>query len=157
MRQSSRKRRSEMNEKTAARLNYLLNMTALVSFDAATCKIIVDLNCWNYDAKSIPSTLEPRINQIIVAHYPAAMAQEISAAAAERRIAHCFNPMESSTHKDSAISWWLPNRNNAGRIAVDMANPEINALIEADNARRKAEYERYRIACEQGVAVPPQD
>jgi cobalamin biosynthesis Mg chelatase CobN len=39
--------------------------------------------------------------------------------------------------------------------AIMLALPEIQAMIDRVNAADRAAYENYRIACEQGVAVPP--
>jgi len=44
---------------------------------------------------------------------------------------------------------------NAREVCI--ALPQLQAIIAADNARRLAEYEAYRIFAEQGVAVPEQD
>ena len=84
--------------------------------------------------------------------------QEIVKAAIEHREA-CINaPDWVSGDKCDCYTWMgrpaIPWEATARRWAV--VKPRIQAALDAHNAKTMAEYESYRIACEQGVAVPPQ-
>ena len=90
-------------------------------------------------------------NAILVRHRPAAQAAEIRAAAKEGRIAETtaaafVRDVYGVRIRDTGLV----------RALWGIAKDEVLAAFAADNARRLAEYEAYRIACEQGVAVPPQ-
>lgn len=82
----------------------------------------------------------------------AAQAEEVRAAARERRCAS--NHYCGIGHKSPHSVEWHPY-GGFSLILLDMCLPEIRAAVAADNSRRLAEYEAYRLACEQGVALPP--
>lgn len=77
---------------------------------------------------------------------------EIRAAASERREAAGFAC--GICHRDAHSVAWHPYGGFA-QILFAICEPEIEMAIRRDNGRRLAEYEAYRLACEQGVAVPP--
>lgn len=91
------------------------------------------------------------IDPVLRRHTAAAQAEEIRAAARERREAYAY----ASTVTHASTTQCRVYRHGYAAILWEIALPEIEAVIEADNARRLAEYEAYRAACEQGVAIPP--
>ena len=52
-------------------------------------------------------------------------------------------------------SYTLSHQRRDEQIATDLAWAELEAIVANVNKLRAEEYETYRIACEQGVAVPP--
>ena len=82
----------------------------------------------------------------IAAAAPEAIAREISAAARERRTADVNFPVYPG---------YFELGKGAHRIAYELAMPEMQAIADRYNAATEAEYEAYRLACEQRVAVPP--
>lgn len=82
----------------------------------------------------------------------AAVEQEIRDAARERRIADVgfsVDPYQAAGY--------IQTRDGAQRLAYQMAYPEMCAIAGRFNAATMARYEAYRLACEQGVAVPPEE
>jgi len=77
-----------------------------------------------------------------------AVEREIVAAATERREAHLvvLDFWHSGAHRDGAT-----------KIALDLARPRIEEYLQSLNAEHAARYERYRLACEQGIAVAPEE
>jgi hypothetical protein len=142
-----------MNAETARHLNTLLRRAVPFALKEDHRDFIFVESPNNHriyltsEIEEIAADLATRAHQIVLSHYPAALAQAISEAASAR--------LPLVTFEAQNFYWWLPNGNVGGRIAVDMSLPEITAMVEADNQQRAAEYERYRLACEQGVAVPP--
>lgn len=93
------------------------------------------------------------LNPILHRHDAAAQAAEIREAAAERREARTrYCGCGHACGSDYAHGPW----GGCAAHVWALAEGEVEAAIAADNARRLAEYEAYRLACEQGVAVPPQ-
>jgi hypothetical protein len=81
---------------------------------------------------------------------PEAIAREISDAARERRATSV------AIHRDTSHpSGYIEVRSKAHAIAYELAIPAMQAIADRYNASTLAEYEAYRLACEQGVAVPP--
>ena len=93
---------------------------------------------------------------IIAKKYTSEMVrQEIINAAKEHREGDVcdpewsYNSAKSNYFKNSGIPW------SATKRMWDLARVEIDAAIAANNKQRLNEYEAYRKACEQGVAVEP--
>lgn len=82
---------------------------------------------------------------------PQAVATEIVRAAQARRKAILFSA------DDDLLFWAQVNGKDkgAGGIALSLVMPEIHAEIARLNAYAETQYEDYRQACAQGVAVPP--
>lgn len=148
-------RERDMNDRTLAHLNFLRLMTSPVSYSAGAqngpCVFLTQLDknqLFETDAqKALLRELTRQAHAVVLRHYPVALAEEIRAAASECRKAMA-SPCDS-------LHWWPKNGNLAGIRALELARAEIELLIQHDNARRAAEYEAYRVACAQGVAVPP--
>jgi hypothetical protein len=92
------------------------------------------------------------IHPIAESMLAAAQDEEIRRAARERRPASGYvcHVGYASSHSVA----WHPYGGYA-MILWDMCASQIATAIGADDARRLAEYEAYRQACEQGVALPP--
>lgn len=139
-----------MNKKTAKHLNLLRDLaTPITRHDPKDCDGPDDalayfrwLNC---------EDLSRVVSRVYETHDAAALAAEIRAAAKDRREALVHRP-SNCHHKSGEIC--IRSYGYGGTIWA-MSEAEIVAAFEADNARRLAEYEAYRLACEQGVAVPP--
>ncbi len=135
-----------MNEQTAKHLNHLLRKTDAVQLSVNGLAFVRRNDPTHWADNDIIVPLNVIYLEILRNIYPVALAQEIrTAAAAKRRV--CAGDKKRPLHD------WLDSA--AQILAVEMARPQIEAVIAADNARRLAEYEAYRAACEQGVAVPP--
>jgi hypothetical protein len=125
-----------MNAKTANRLNALL-----------------------YEAKPIPRPLpddyeiplKDLTRPLVLAAMQQAQREEIIAAAKQKRQAWADELCDPNCGYQNISRF----SDSVARRAYLIALPAIQAVIEADNARRVAKYEAYRVACEQGVAVPP--
>ncbi len=139
-----------MNKKTAEHLNRLQDLSAPVKFtDRNVPKGSV---LWDGSSVSdVANRLEKRIAAIIEAQIPAETAAEIREAAAERRTADVLHVVFHvyDWRRCDAIPWYFTKRLWAA------CRSQIAEVIKADNEARLAEYEAYRKACEQGVAVPP--
>lgn len=133
-----------MNSKVAEHLTRLLKRSAPIVGDGE--------RKWSHP--SLPWTeIRDLILPVEQRHKDAAQAEEIRAAARERREASGY--ARGIGHESPNAVAWHPG-GGYGLILLTMCRPEIDAVIAADNARRLAEYEAYRAACEQGVAVEPQ-
>lgn len=143
------------NEQIAKHLNRLLYLrNQLVIPPSAACGQVHfagNLRHQDQGLQAIQDRLEAEACQLIEAKFNACLEAEIRAAAAESREVKGWKPINPSSRQ------WTWNGNLAGHAAYDAALPGIQALCEASNAERVARYEAYRIACEQGVAVPPME
>lgn len=97
------------------------------------------------------TNLAERIAGILESHLAAVQHDEILAAAREKRVAKILDgEMRSYAVDSNPRQYWTV------RELFDVAVRDVQAAIDADNKRREEAYERYRVACEQGVAVPPE-
>jgi hypothetical protein len=132
-----------MNAATARHLSMLL---------ARSKPIIRDGDKWHHSSLSW-DYIRDIIKPIETANDAAAQAEEIRAAARERR--DCSHFACGIGHSSPNMVEWH-QYGGYSRILLGLCSDQIDAAIAADNARRLAEYEAYRAACEQGVAVPPE-
>ena len=82
-----------------------------------------------------------------------AVAEEIARAAAAHRRADVY-----TGDQDHSLAFWGQvngHCDGAGGIALGLVIADIEREIERLNDLRVAEWEAYRVACEQRVAVPP--
>ena len=95
---------------------------------------------------------------------PQAIEQEIRRAASERRDADTYTGEVLSRDDDGEpiggyglLYWGQVNghADHAGGIALALVMDQIVAEIARHNQMAHDRYEAYRLACEQGVAVPP--
>lgn len=106
------------------------------------------LSSKNVDNHTLPQTSETYIalNDLLSRHSAAAIAQEIRTAAAEDRPAIMNVPK----------NWqYLTADIGSSMFLLAAARPEAEAIVARMNADRLAKYTAYRLACAQGVAVPP--
>lgn len=103
-----------------------------------------------HPVESLCRVAEYEINQIIARYQDASVAEEISEAAKEHRLAVVHGPWTGKTN----LNMWGYCGGSCVR-AFRMALPEIEAYISATNAQRLAKFECYRKACEQGIAIDP--
>lgn len=84
-----------------------------------------------------------------------AVRREIMAAAKENRLVNT----DTGGNQKSLLYWGQVNDNyqGAGGIAFKMVRDDIENEIKRLNTDATNMWEAYRLACEQGVAVPPQD
>jgi hypothetical protein len=132
-----------MNNKTAMHLTKLRGLAA---------PIVRNENIWRHERlgyQYIVKLIEP----VQKRYEEQAQAEEIRQAARERRDAGHYY-IGVSHVGPGAVRW--SDDDGLGAILLKLAIDEIDAVVSADNARRLAEYEAYRAACEQGVAIPPQ-
>jgi len=94
-------------------------------------------------------TVKKQVADIIRRHFPAALDAELRAAAAEGRTAMGW--------EETDVYMMTANGNRAGRLAVEMSQPEILAVLQRSKEARVAAFERYRKLVEQGVALPPSE
>lgn len=141
-----------MNHDTAMHLNALLAR--------ATKKLAIGLqgaNCPGMEVSGGTTKerqhMDDYIEGLRVLIEPQAIEEEIQAAARERRRADTY----TGGPGESLIFWGQVNghNNGAGGVALRLAMPRILAEIQRLNDKAEADYENYRLACEQGVAVPP--
>lgn len=140
-----------MNKSTARRLDSLLALSAPVTLSENCVPSGSVLREYNGQPSAVAKSLHVAIAAIIARNTPACVAVEIQDAARERRQCDTTDP-EFSPHdwaKRTEIPWSFT------RKIWEYSRAEIQSVIDCDNRRRAAEYETYRIACEQGVAVPP--
>lgn len=93
-------------------------------------------------------TVKKQIADIIRRHFPAALDAELLAAA-EGRMAMGW--------EEKDVYMMTANGNRAGRLAVEMSQPEILAVLQRSKEARVAAFERYRTLVAQGVALPPSE
>lgn len=139
-----------MNDKTAKHLNDLRELATPITRHEPKDRdgpddALAYFRWLNYER------LSRVVNRVYETHDAAALAAEIREAAKGRRPAATHRPSHHY-HKDGEI---CIRSYGYGGIVWAMGEAEIAAAFAADNARRLAEYEAYRLACEQGVAVPP--
>ena len=102
-----------------------------------------------------PQGLRTKIRTIVASYTDEAQRREIIAAAGESRPAHvCFGVDLTEQSEDGVAGYRRAYPLGAARW--ELARPEIDAAIAAHNAATRAAFETYRLACAQGVAVPPQ-
>jgi hypothetical protein len=112
------------------------------------------LHASGYIEGPVPSSLWDNMEKIEESCTDEATRQEIISAAKEKRLASdCYITWATSHHAGSMIKG-IPWQDTARRWEI--AKPQIQALIDSYNTKTLSAYETYRIACEQGVAVPPQ-
>lgn len=121
-----------MNEKTAGHLNYLHREAEPTILKRGPAGVDVTRG-----------SLTKAIKAVGKRHMDDAIAEEIRRAATEKRKADVYG------------SYTLNAQHNDEAIATDLGWDEMVAVVGADNTRRELEYEAYRLACSQGVAVPP--
>ncbi len=131
-----------MDERTAKHLTQLRHLAEPITAAEAPEWFHPWLG-WEY-IKNLLLPIEQR-------HAAAAQAEEIRAAARERRDANSYYC--GIGRKSSNTASW--HGGGYGMILLAICRGEIDAAIAADDARRAREYEAYRMACEQGVALPP--
>jgi len=100
-------------------------------------------------SRNAAKSLSDRLQPIIQAATEATDLIEIADAARERREADLIDPTYSSHN------WANPCAHEHTARIWRACRQQIDAAIEADNAERAAAYERYRAACEQGIALLP--
>jgi hypothetical protein len=132
-----------MNNKTLIKLNLLYENSRPVI-----------LHNGGYIEGPVPDELWKKMKEIEISCSDEATRQEIINAATKKRIAsNCYTTWaerDRAGSKASGIYW--TDTLKRWKIAI----PQIQALINTHNAKTLSEYETYRIACEQGIAVPPQ-
>lgn len=134
-----------MNEKTLKHLNKLEKLSHPILLSPE----------FSVDPSDQARKLWPALTDVARNYEPEMVRQEIIRAAQTRQQADSCNPSwpycYATDARYSAIPWAATKRQ------WELARAELDAVIAADNAQRLAAYEAYRVACEQGVAVPPQD
>jgi hypothetical protein len=134
-----------MNEKTAQHLNHLRQQAAPLR--------LTDNLIPHGGTKETRCQLQVKLQPILEAAMPEALRQEIIAAAKERREANTSCPEFScyswEHYRDKQIPWELTRR--LWFLCADHIRAAVDLLNESNQAR----YEGYRLACEQGVAIPP--
>jgi len=140
-----------MNESTAKNLNRLRQLAEPITIEFGRDGRIT-MRPFPQGQKSHP--LVEVANAILDRHAPAAQAAEIRAAAQERRNASTMR-YRLNFVDDYPTAFVTCYEGGLGPILASMAKPELEAAVAAENARTCAEYEAYRMACAQGVAVPP--
>ena len=93
--------------------------------------------------------LSERIESLLKTREADWQMHEIATAAQERREADVIAPDYSSQWWADVIPWEATER------FWQFCHAEIVACIAAYNAETLADFERYRAACEQGLAIPP--
>lgn len=138
-----------MNKRTAEHLNALRRSSKplLISENGELCedrngKMLIDYS--HPRREGIFRALDAAMLSIV----PLAVSMEIMAAAAENREAKTSTPDTWI----KACSW---SGMTLGPEIIEMALPSARLAIEASNAEALRLYEAYRLACSQGVAVPP--
>lgn len=134
-----------MNTKTAEKLNELRNAAVPVTHNAR-----------GHILGPVPPSLWESIGQAEQAANPEMVRREIIAAAKEKREANVNAPDWGNSYWAGQISASNSIPWAATKARWEIARPVIDALIATHNVASTNAYETYRIACEQGVAVPPQ-
>lgn len=132
-----------MNSETAAHLNRLRKRREPVSLNTG------GVPC---GPPFLLGEIKSQVEQILNAAKPAVLAAMIREAAQKGEEA-------PTGFVDSGPHWWNKDGHpweTTARLYKECA-AELTALFDRDNAARLAEYEAYRAACAQGVAVPPSD
>lgn len=134
-----------MNRQTAEHLNHLLELSqpmkiedGLIQHPAAT------------------KEFGERLGAIWNSHIPIAQAMAIRSAARDKaKSEYICHDVRQHCGGNGKVIDVCRSTYGFSETVKKLAMPEIKAAIEADDARRLAEYEAYRMACEQGVALPP--
>jgi len=122
-----------MTEQTGEHLNYLTRRARPVTGPTL--------------GQHLPAELDAACWAVMTTMLPEAIADEIADAARERR--------EADLKRPDMWGWLQGTQYPLVRRAFELARPQLEALVAAHNARTVREYEAYRVACEQRVAVPP--
>ena len=147
-----------MNSAVAKHLNDLFQMSVPIEIGPDSYPVITKKSAYR---DSLFAVLYTRLKPILdnaVAHVTA---REIHLAAVERRMADVNFPelnsywwgrlAEAPAAVDRRIPWYFT------RFVWEHAAESIAACVAQYNAERMYEYETYRLACSQGVAVAPQE
>jgi hypothetical protein len=140
---------TEANIQIAEHLNQLLARSIPIEHYTSAAGMLA---CHTTQAQLAVATrlYHDHIKPILAANLFAAQREELVAAADERRKTDLFCvEYEPSSWHGIPVPWAFTRR------LWDYCAIQINAAIDGDNAHRLAEYERYRLAVQQGVAVPP--
>jgi dGTP triphosphohydrolase len=136
-----------MNTKTAQHLNELLKQSKPL--------LLTDKLIPHGGTEETRLQLQERLQPIFKACMPEVIRQEIMEAAKEKRQAETnapeFTCFSWEHYRARDIPWKLTKR--LWWICED----QIRATVKAINASSQCRYEGYRLACEQGVAIPPSD
>jgi len=144
-----------MNTKTAQKLNGLLELSQPLAL-VADYVIGNEAGSTYFVATSIEEAgkdLAKKCRAVCASYTAQARREELIAAAKERRT--CYVGRDDF-QSGLELHRKTQDKTNINVREVRIALPQLQAIIAADNARRLAEYEAYRIAVEQGVAVPEQ-
>jgi hypothetical protein len=137
--------RKAMNEKTAQHLNELRRQATPLQL---TGNLVP-----HGGTEDTRRQLQERLHPIFEAAKPEALRQEIIEAAKEMREAetNCpeFTCYSWEHYRNKQIPWELTRR------LWFLCGDQILAAVKALNEETESQYETYRLACEQGVAVPP--
>lgn len=128
---------------TRAIANHLNKLLSLSSQYVYSCGRI-DMGHRENDEK-----LYKRIKPILDAALESCDLMEISQAAKERREANLIRVDVTPTFWRTNIPW------KSSQQLWDYCSEQIAAAVDQFNRETMQEYENYRIACEQGVAVAP--
>ena len=145
-----------MNIKTAHKLNRLLELSRpLALVEDYIIGSVDDLGFYNSPTLEVAGEELAKKCRAVCASYTAqAVREELIDAAKERRT--CYVGRDYSNYGHTLYTY-TQDKTNINVREVHIALPQLQAIIAADNARRLAEYETYRIAVEQGVAIPEQE
>ena len=127
-----------MNEKTATKLNDLLTASKPVTF-------LHDRYYWVVKNGKLNDSEYNAITTALTRALPMVLTARIQDGAKNRDYVHIPN----INFSPSICSW------STSEDVVTMALPEIEAIVNQHNKNTLNQYETYRTACEQGVAVPP--
>ena len=144
-----------MNEKTARRLNRLLAVSRpIILMSSGSSYVIKGFVCGTYYDCSLDDLnmdgsvcILKELDDALMKAVPAVISNRIREAAKNRKGVEL--PHVRAMHYP--LGWITP------ADVVDAASPMINAILDTHNARTLSNYEVYRTACEQGIAVPPED
>jgi len=145
-----------MNTKTAQKLNRLLELSQPLTL-RENYRIDKANGTHFYNERTLEEAgakLATQCRAVCASYTAQAVREEIIDAAKERRtclVARDDFKSGLGLHSETQ------DKTDINVREVCIALPQLQAIIAADNARRLAEYEAYRIVAEQGVAVPEQD
>lgn len=138
-----------MTIKVAKHMNHLLSESKLVhalTVRGDGCVLYVGKSNHNSPVPADATEVHRQCVMAITDLLPAARHDTIARAATERKMAGVADIRDG-------YSW---DQTPDVLLACERAQPVIRAILEESNRARTAVYEAYRLACEQGVAVPPQ-
>jgi|GEM_PF-3135374 len=144
-----------MNIKTAQKLNRLLELSRPLALWEAYIIGRADGEIFSnaHKLEEAGKELAKKCRAVCASYTAQARREELIAAAKERRT--CYVGRDDF-QSGLELHRKTQDKTNINVREVRIALPQLQAIIAADNARRLAEYEAYRIAVEQGVAVPEQ-